>query len=117
MLALTYDRNILAVALVKAAGGRPSVATSPLALIHLDDVEAPHLPGPGWQVVYPQVSGICGSDIAAITGHASLHLDPLTSFPVIPGHELSSRLQDGTPGTRPPELGHARPGRDPPLRT
>ena len=116
MLALTYDRNIPAFALVKAAGGRPSVATSPLSLIHLEDVEPPRLPGPDWQVVYPQVSGICGSDIAAITGHASFYLDPLTSFPFIPGHELSGRLEDGTRVVVQPVLGCAVRGVDPPCR-
>ena len=55
MLALTFDRNIPAYALVKAAGGRPSVATSPLALLHLEDIEPPRLPGPGWQFVHPLV--------------------------------------------------------------
>ncbi|MDQ6919870.1 MAG: alcohol dehydrogenase catalytic domain-containing protein, partial [Candidatus Dormibacteraeota bacterium] len=116
MLALTYDRNIPAFALVKAAGGRPSVATSPLALIHLEDVEPPRLPGPDWQVVYPQVSGICGSDIAAITGHASFYLDPLTSFPFVPGHELSGRLEDGTRVVVQPVLGCAVRGIAPPCR-
>src|SRR5205807_5697303 len=47
MLAITFDRNIPAYALVKAAGGRPDVATSPLALLHLEDVEPPKLPGTG----------------------------------------------------------------------
>src|SRR3981081_4121997 len=116
MLALTYDRNIPAFALVKAAGGGPWWATGPLPLIHLEDVEPPRLPGPDWQVVYPQVSGICGSDIAAITGHASFYLDPLTSFPFIPGHELSGRLEDGTRVVVQPVLGCAVRGIDPPRR-
>ena len=113
MLALTFDRNIPAYALVKAAGGRPSVATSPLALLHLEDIEPPHLPGPDWQFVHPQVSGICGSDIAAITGHASFYMDPLTSFPFVPGHELSGRLDDGTRVVVQPVLGCAVRGIDP----
>ena len=116
MLALTFDRNIPAYALVRAAGGRPAVATSPLALLHLDDIEPPRLPGPGWRMVRPQVSGICGSDIAAITGHASFYMDPLTSFPFVPGHELSGRLDDGTRVVVQPVLGCAVRGVDPPCR-
>jgi threonine dehydrogenase-like Zn-dependent dehydrogenase len=116
MLALTFDRNIPAYALVKAAGGRPAVATSPLALIHLEDIEPPRLPGPDWQFVHPQVSGICGSDIAAITGHASFYMDPLTSFPFVPGHELSGRLDDGSRVVVQPVLGCAVRGIDPPCR-
>ena len=116
MLALTYERNIPAYAMVRAAGGRPEVATSPLALLHLDDVEPPELPASGWHRVRPAVSGICGSDIAAITGHASFYLDPLTSFPFIPGHELSGRLDDGTRVVVQPVLGCAVRGIDPPCR-
>jgi len=116
MLALTFDRNIPAYALVKAAGGRPDVATSPLALLHLEDVEPPKLPGSDWHRVHPQVSGICGSDIAAITGHASFYMDPLTSFPFIPGHELCGRLDDGSRVVVQPVLGCAVRGIDPPCR-
>jgi threonine dehydrogenase-like Zn-dependent dehydrogenase len=116
MLALTFDRNIPAYALVKAAGGRPQVATSPLALLHLEDVQPPKLPGSDWHRVHPQVSGICGSDIAAITGHASFYLDPLTSFPFIPGHELSGRLDDGSRVVVQPALGCAVRGVEPPCR-
>jgi threonine dehydrogenase-like Zn-dependent dehydrogenase len=116
MLALTYDRNIPAFALVRAAGGRPEVVTSPLALLHLEDIEPPRLPGPDWHRVHPQVSGICGSDIAAITGHASFYLDPLTSFPFVPGHELSGRLDDGSRVVVQPVLGCAVRGIDPPCR-
>ncbi len=116
MLALTFERNIPAYALVKAAGGRPAVATSPLALIHLEDIEPPQLPGADWHHVYPHVSGICGSDIAAITGHASFYMDPLTSFPFVPGHELSGRLEDGTRVVVQPVLGCAVRGIEPPCR-
>ncbi|GAC1659241.1 MAG: zinc-binding dehydrogenase [Candidatus Dormibacteraceae bacterium] len=113
MLALTFERNIPAFALLKAAGGRAEVATSPLALLHLEDVEPPHLPGSGWRFVRPMVSGICGSDIAAITGHASFYMDPLTSFPFVPGHELCGRLDDGTRVVIQPVLGCAVRGIDP----
>jgi len=113
MLALTFERNIPAFALLKAAGGRAEVATSPLALLHLEDVEPPHLPGSGWRFVRPLVSGICGSDIAAITGHASFYMDPLTSFPFVPGHELCGQLDDGTRVVIQPVLGCAVRGIDP----
>lgn len=116
MLALTFERNIPAYAMVRAAGGRPAVATSPLALLHLDDIVPPSLPAGDWHRVNPLVSGICGSDIAAITGHASFYLDPLTSFPFVPGHELSGRLADGTRVVVQPVLGCAVRGVEPPCR-
>lgn len=83
-------------------------------MLHLGDVPAPELPGPGWRRVQPSVSGICGSDLAAIGGHVSLYLDPLTSYPFVPGHELSGRLEDGTRVIVEPALGCQVRGVEPP---
>src|SRR5213080_2315661 len=88
MLALTYHRSVPAFALVRASGGNPEVATSALSMLHLGDVPEPELPAAGWMRVLHSLSGICGSDLAAIGGHASLYLDPLTSYPFVPGHEV-----------------------------
>jgi threonine dehydrogenase-like Zn-dependent dehydrogenase len=81
------------------------VVTSDLSMLHLGDVEEPALPGPGWLRVLPSLAGICGSDTAAITGHASLYLDPLTSYPFVPGHEVVGQLEDGTRVVVEPALG------------
>ena len=116
MLAVQYIRSVPAYALVKAAGGRTSVATSDLAMLHLGDIPEPELPGPGWQRVRPLLSGICGSDTSAITGHASLYLDPLTSYPFVPGHEVVGELEDGTRVVVEPALGCAVRGVEPPCR-
>jgi threonine dehydrogenase-like Zn-dependent dehydrogenase len=105
MLALQYVRSVPAYALVRATGGDPRVATSDLAMLHLGDVEEPELPGRAWARVRPSLSGICGSDTAAITGHASLYLDPLTSYPFVPGHEVVGELDDGTRVVLEPALG------------
>lgn len=105
MLALQYVRSVPAYALVRASGGNPAVATSDLSMLHLGDVEEPELPGPGWVHVLPNLSGICGSDTSAITGHASLYLDALTSFPFVPGHEVVGELEDGTRVVVEPALG------------
>lgn len=105
MLALQYSRSIPAFALVKASGGRPEVATSSLSMLHLGDIEEPRLPAPGWERVHPRLAGICGSDLAAITGHISLYLDPLTSYPFVPGHEVVGELSDGTRVVVEPALG------------
>src|SRR5262249_30263047 len=78
-LALQYVRSIPSFAVVKAAGGRPDVATSALSMLKLGDVPEPVLPARDWVRVRPSLSGICGSDLAAIGGHVSLYLDPLTS--------------------------------------
>ena len=116
MLALQYHRSIPAYALVRATGGNPSVATSDLSMLDLGDVPEPRPPGSGWMRVRPSLSGICGSDTAAITGHASLYLDPLTSYPFVPGHEVVGRLDDGTRVVVEPALGCRVRGLTPPCR-
>ena len=116
MLALRYSRSIPAYALVKASGGSARAATGDLAMLSLGDVPAPSLPGPGWMRVRPRLSGICGSDLAAITAHASLYLDPLTSYPFVPGHEVVGELEDGTRVVIEPVLGCEVRGISPPCR-
>jgi threonine dehydrogenase-like Zn-dependent dehydrogenase len=105
VLALQYVRSVPAYALVRATGGNPRLATSDLALLHLGEVVEPELPGPGWRRVRPNLSGVCGSDTSAITGHASLYLDPLTSYPFVPGHEIIGEMEDGTRVVVEPALG------------
>jgi len=88
VLALTFDRSLPRFAAVRAAGGRASVATGPLSLLSFGDVPEPALPAADWVRVAPLVAGICGSDLAAVSGHASFYLDSLTSYPFVPGHEV-----------------------------
>ena len=114
MLAITYVRSIPAFAVVKAAGGRPDVATSALSMLKLGDVPEPTLPARDWLRVMPNLAGICGSDLAAISGHISLYLDPLTSYPFVPGHEVVGVLDDGSRVVVEPALGCVVRGIDPP---
>lgn len=83
-------------------------------MLKLGDVGEPELPTPEWRRVMPVLSGICGSDLAAIGGHASLYLDPLTSYPFVPGHEVIGTLDDGSRVVVEPALGCAVRGIDPP---
>ena len=99
---------------MRASGGNPQVATSALSMLHLGDVPEPELPASNWVRVQPTLSGICGSDLSAIGGHASLYLDPLTSYPFIPGHEVVGRLEDGGRVVIEPALGCVVRGIDPP---
>ena len=107
-------RSIPSFAVVKAAGGRAEVATSSLSMLKLGDVPEPPLPAGDWVRVMPSLSGICGSDLAAIGGHVSLYLDPLTSYPFVPGHEVVGVLGDGQRVVLEPALGCAVRGIDPP---
>ena len=83
-------------------------------MLKLGDVPEPELPAADWVRVMPNVSGICGSDLAAISGHVSLYLDPLTSYPFVPGHEVVGALDDGTRVVIEPALGCIVRGIDPP---
>ena len=74
-------------------------------MLKLGDVPEPSLPASDWMRVMPSVSGICGSDLAAISGHVSLYLDPLTSYPFVPGHEVVGVLEDGQRVVVEPALG------------
>jgi threonine dehydrogenase-like Zn-dependent dehydrogenase len=114
VLALTFARSIPSYAIVRASGGRPDVATSALSMLHLGDVAEPELPAGNWVRVMPTLSGICGSDLAAIGGHASLYLDPLTSYPFVPGHEVVGTLEDGSRVVVEPALGCVVRGIEPP---
>src|SRR5260370_7942622 len=89
-------------ALVRASGGRPDVAASALSMLHLGDVAEPELAARDWVRVMPTLSGICGSDLAAIGGHASLYLHPPPSHPFLPGHPGGGTLGHGAPVCLPP---------------
>ena len=83
-------------------------------MLKLGDVPEPALPASNWVRVMPSLSGICGSDLAAISGHISLYLDPLTSYPFVPGHEVVGVLDDGSRVVVEPALGCVVRGIDPP---
>ena len=73
-------------------------------------VDPPELPGDGWHRVRTRLSGICGSDLSMIEGHASMYFDDVVSFPFVPGHEVVGELDDGTRVAIEPVLGHAARG-------
>ena len=70
-----------------AAARRPALALGATGCVALDDVEPPALPGPAWVRVRTTLSGICGSDLSAITAHDSFTLEPFGAYPFTFGHE------------------------------
>jgi L-iditol 2-dehydrogenase len=46
------------------------------------------LPGADWLRVRPRLAGICGTDMALLTGKASAIMSPFSSFPAVLGHEV-----------------------------
>ena len=97
MHALEYSPTLPAYAAARFTGGTRG---GPLTLLRLAHRPAPRLPGPGWVRVRPLLAGICGSDLAALDGHASPYLGALASTPFVPGHEIVGRPCDeyGHPG-------------------
>jgi threonine dehydrogenase-like Zn-dependent dehydrogenase len=71
---------------------RPAFALGPLGCVTLDDVEPPALPGPDWVRIETSLSGICGSDLAAVTAHDSFTLEPFGAYPFTFGHENVGRV-------------------------
>lgn len=114
MLAISLVRSEARYGVVRASRGNPRVATGELSLLHFGAVPEPALPTPAWEVVRPRLAGICGSDLAAVTGHASLYLAALTSYPFVPGHEVVGEVQGGDRVVVEPALGCEVRGIDPP---
>jgi threonine dehydrogenase-like Zn-dependent dehydrogenase len=76
----------------------PALLNGPLAPLRLMHRDAPRPPGDGWVRVRPRLAGICGSDLATLSGHTSLYFTPLVSMPFVPGHEVVGELRDDAPG-------------------
>lgn len=88
MRALQIERSI-----PRFAAARVSSHPVPVRLAELD---VPELPTAEWQVVRPRLAGICGSDLATVTGRSSRWFEPIVSFPFVPGHEVVAETADGT---------------------
>lgn len=73
---------------------RPRFALGPLGCVELEDVEGPALPGAAWVRVESVLSGICGSDLSAVTAHDSFALEPFGAFPFTLGHENVGRVAE-----------------------
>jgi threonine dehydrogenase-like Zn-dependent dehydrogenase len=69
-----------------------AAAAAPLRL-H-EGAPPPLPPGDGWARVRPRLSGICGSDLATVTGRSSFYFASLISLPFTPGHEVVGELID-----------------------
>jgi threonine dehydrogenase-like Zn-dependent dehydrogenase len=107
--ALVFERNLPRFAASRVAslfGSGRGAGIGPLQLL---DTAPPELPGADWFPLRPQLSGICGSDLATIDGRSSRYFEDVVSFPFVPGHEVVGVLEGGgvdhagsplEPGTR-----------------
>jgi threonine dehydrogenase-like Zn-dependent dehydrogenase len=95
MLALELFRSIPRYAAARAVGSRmPGLLVGPMAPVRLVTRDEPVVRHAGWARVRPLLSGICGSDLGAVTGSTSLYFSALVSMPFVPGHEVVGELLD-----------------------
>ncbi len=95
MQALVVARKPLRFAAARLASELEPGRGARVGPLRLKDVEEPELPGPGWLRVRPQLSGICGSDLATVDGRSSRWFESVVSFPFTPGHEVVGVTDDG----------------------
>lgn len=107
MLALELFRSVpryAAARAVAATGGIPGLLIGPLAPVRLQTRAEPEVRHQGWAGVRVHMSGICGSDLGAVTGSTSLYFAGVSSMPCVPGHEvvgtLTQACEDLPVGTR-----------------
>ena len=93
MKALRIERSVVRFAAARVASGIGS-APRP-APLRLGEIDPPARPGPDWEIVRPRLSGICGSDLATVSGRSSRWFESIVSFPFVPGHEVVADTADG----------------------
>ena len=72
-LSLELYRSVPRYVAARAIGQRfPGLLAGPVAPLRLVNREDPTLPTDGWARVRPLLSGICGSDLATISGRSVL---------------------------------------------
>lgn len=95
MLALEMFRSVPRAVAGRAVGGRmPGLLSGFAAPLRLVTLAEPRVDRPGWARVRTRLSGICGSDLGALSGRTSLYFSPLVSMPFVPGHEVVGELLD-----------------------
>jgi threonine dehydrogenase-like Zn-dependent dehydrogenase len=97
--ALEVYRSLPRYVAARAIGDRmPGLHAGPLTPLRLVHRNPPAPRHEGWVRLRPRLSGICGSDLATLSGHASLYLSALVSMPFVPGHEVVGETLDDAPG-------------------
>lgn len=97
--ALEVYRSLSRYVAARAVGDRfPGLLAGPLTPLRLVHRDPPQVKHDGWVRVRPRLSGICGSDLATLSGHASLYLSAVVSMPFVPGHEVVGETLDDAPG-------------------
>jgi threonine dehydrogenase-like Zn-dependent dehydrogenase len=99
VLALELFRSVPRYLAARAVGERmPGLVAGPLAPLRLVNRAEPEPPGEGWGRVTTRLAGICGSDLATLSGRSSFYFSPLVSMPFVPGHEVVGEVLDDVDG-------------------
>jgi threonine dehydrogenase-like Zn-dependent dehydrogenase len=84
---------------LRLLGGRlPRYARGWMPWLGLDRYARLPLPGADWVRLRPTMAGVCGTDMALLTGRASAVLSPFASFPAVLGHEVVGVVDEVGPG-------------------
>ena len=110
MRALQVDKKMGRIGAARLLSAFAPTTAAKLGPLELVSIDPPALPGDGWHRVHTLLSGICGSDLATVEGHASPYFDNWVSFPFVPGHEVVGELASGQRVVIEPVLGHAARG-------
>ncbi|MGH3385652.1 MAG: zinc-dependent alcohol dehydrogenase [Nocardioidaceae bacterium] len=95
MLALEMYRSLPRHVAGKVVGGRvPGLLSGYAAPLRMVTIDQPAVARPGWARLRTRLSGICGSDLGALSGRTSLYFSGLVSMPLVPGHEVVADLVD-----------------------
>ena len=95
MLALEMFRSLPRTVAGKAMGARmPGILSGFAAPLRLVTIDEPKVDRPGWARLRTRLSGICGSDLGALSGQTSLYFSAVVSLPFVPGHEVVAELLD-----------------------
>ena len=98
MRAVRFHHRPLRYILARALSRRlPAIGTGPLGFVALDDVPRRALPGDDWVRLAPRLSGVCGTDLGAITAHDSFTLEPYGAYPFTFGHEVVATVSETGP--------------------
>ncbi len=94
MLALEMFRSLPRTVAGRTLGGRVPMVGAMAQPIRMVTIDPPKADRPGWARLKTRLSGICGSDLGAISGKTSLYFSAVVSFPFVPGHEVVADLMD-----------------------